>query len=248
MAERTRQILGAAAVPKSIRRLAVIPADAEIDLLTFRRAGPGGVRPYWMASESDPETFAEDVKFRGLHPMVARRLQMWRLKNFEIRPLPSPGEVHLFDCVARDMPSDRRLIAVAEIRDVTPLRDDDGRVGGPSGGRARPRRLPGCDPAGAGRAPRRSPPGVEPGPALRLARRGPAPGRGQRGGAPPDAAHRGPGHRTGRGQRAAGRSRHGRTGGDGHAAGVRARSRPDGAAHGTIRRSRCSRSTTTPAS
>ena len=128
MAERTRQILGAAEVPKSIRRLAVIPADAEIDLLTFRRAGPGGVRPYWMASESDPETFAEDVKFRGLHPMVARRLQMWRLKNFEIRPLPSPGEVHLFDCVARDTPSDRRLIAVAEIRDVTPLRDDDGRV------------------------------------------------------------------------------------------------------------------------
>ena len=33
--------------------------------------------------------FEEDVKFRGLHPMIARRLQMWRLSNFEITRLPS---------------------------------------------------------------------------------------------------------------------------------------------------------------
>ncbi len=125
---RLREALSAAGVPRAIRRVALIPADAEIDLLTFRRAGPGGVRPYWMASEPDPETFAEDIKFRGLHPMVARRLQMWRLKNFEITPRPAPGELHLFDCVARDTPSDRRLIAVAEVRDVTPVRDGHGRV------------------------------------------------------------------------------------------------------------------------
>ena len=103
MAERIRQLLGTAAVPKSIRRLAVIPADAEIDLLTFRRAGPGGVRPYWMASRVRPGDLRRGRRSSaGLHPMIARRLQMWRLKNFEIRPLPSPGEVHLFDCVARD--------------------------------------------------------------------------------------------------------------------------------------------------
>ena len=60
--------------------------------------------------------------------MIARRLQMWRLKNFEISPLRAPGELHLFDCVAREMESDRRLIAVAEVRDVTPVLDDDGSV------------------------------------------------------------------------------------------------------------------------
>ena len=128
LAEELRTLLATASVPKAIRRVALIPANAEIDLLTFRRAGPGGVRPYWMASEPDPETFAEDVKFRGLHPMVARRLQMWRLRNFEISPLRAPGELHLFDCIARDESSDRRLISVAEVRDVTPVRDDDGRV------------------------------------------------------------------------------------------------------------------------
>ena len=127
-AARLRKLLAAAALPGSIRRVAVIPSGADVDLLTFRRADVDGARPYWMASEPDPETFAEDIKFRGLHPMIARRLQMWRLKNFEIRPLRAPGEVHLFDCVARDTPSDERLIAVAEVRDLTPVRDDDGRV------------------------------------------------------------------------------------------------------------------------
>ena len=79
----------------------MIPSGADVDLLTFRRADGDGARPYWMASEPDPETFAEDIKFRDLHPMIARRLQMWRLTNFEIRPLSGRREVHLFDCVGR---------------------------------------------------------------------------------------------------------------------------------------------------
>ena len=53
---------------------------------------------------------------------------MWRLENFEISPLPATGDVHLFDCMARTGPSDRRLIAVAEVRDVTPVRDEHGNV------------------------------------------------------------------------------------------------------------------------
>ncbi len=120
--------LARAELPGSVRRIAIIPAGGDCDLVTFRRAGEGGERPYWMASEPDPETFAEDVKFRGLHPMIARRLQMWRLENFEIRQIPTPGEAHLFHCVARSNPSDERLVAVAEVRDVTPVRDETGRV------------------------------------------------------------------------------------------------------------------------
>jgi acetyl-CoA carboxylase carboxyltransferase component len=128
LAEHVRAALHSAEAPSSIRRIAVIPWGTGVDILTFRRAAADGTRPYWMASEPDPESFAEDVKFRGMHPMIARRLQMWRLKNFEIRPLPAPGEVHLFDCVARDNTADERLIAVAEVRDVTPVRDEHGRL------------------------------------------------------------------------------------------------------------------------
>ena len=88
-------------------------------------------RPYWMSGDgasADSATFEEDVKFRGLHPMIARRMQMWRLENFEIRRLPSADDVYLFDCVGRDNPSDERLVAVAEVRDLTPVRDEDGRA------------------------------------------------------------------------------------------------------------------------
>ncbi len=129
-------VLGTAQLPASVRRVSLIPAHPRttVPVLTFRRAGSSGVRPYWMEfdddvpSITDPATFEEDIKFRGLHPMIARRLQMWRLENFEISPLPAAGDVHLFDCVARVGASDRRLIAVAEVRDVTPVRDEDGNV------------------------------------------------------------------------------------------------------------------------
>ena len=124
--------LDAAHLPGSVRRVAVVGTDAgeATDVLTFRRPGDEGVRPYWMANgaPSDSVTFEEDVKFRRLHPMIARRVQMWRLENFEIRPLPTTGEVYLFDCVGRDNPSDERLVAVAEVRDLTPVRDEDGRA------------------------------------------------------------------------------------------------------------------------
>ena len=125
--------LDAADLPGSVRRVAVVGSDAggATAVLTFRRPDDEGIRPYWMAGDgavSDAGTFEEDVKFRGLHPMIARRVQMWRLENFEIRPLPAAGEVHLFDCVGRDNPSDERLVAVAEVRDLTPVRDEQGRA------------------------------------------------------------------------------------------------------------------------
>ena len=46
---------------------------------------------------------------RGLHPMIARRLNLWRLANFVIERLPAAPEVHLFRCVARENPADERL-------------------------------------------------------------------------------------------------------------------------------------------
>ncbi len=48
---------------------------------------------------------------RGLHPMVAERLGLWRLSGFELTRLPSPIDVHLFRAVGKKMPEDRRLMA-----------------------------------------------------------------------------------------------------------------------------------------
>ena len=182
--------------------------------LTFRRADDDGVRPYWMSAEpdedssaDDPARFEEDVKFRGLHPMIARRLQMWRLANFEISRLPAAGEVHLFDCVGRENPSDERLVAVAEVRDLTPVRDEHGRAV------ALPEvesLLVGCLDAirqALAERPHAAAARVEPGHALRLAAGRPAARRAERDRPPPGAAHRGPRPRAGRRQRAARRAR-----------------------------------------
>ena len=65
---------------------------------------------------------------RGLHPMMAHRLHLWRLSEFALERLPSAEDVYLFHGVARANPKDERLFALAEVRDLTPVRDDAGRV------------------------------------------------------------------------------------------------------------------------
>ncbi len=76
-----------------------------------------------------PAGFAEDSLLRNMHPMIAERLDLWRLSNFALRRLPSGAEdVYLFHAVARANRKDERLIAVAEVRDLTAARDSAGEI------------------------------------------------------------------------------------------------------------------------
>ncbi len=72
--------------------------------------------------------YEEERLSRGLHPMMAKRLHLWRLNNFKIERLPSAEDVYLFHGVAYQNPKDERLFAFAEVRDLTPVRDSNGRV------------------------------------------------------------------------------------------------------------------------
>jgi acetyl/propionyl-CoA carboxylase alpha subunit/acetyl-CoA carboxylase carboxyltransferase component len=73
--------------------------------------------------------FVEERLVRGLHPRIAERMQLDRLREFDLTRLSSlDEEVYLFRCVARTNPTDERLVALAQVRDLTPLRDDDGRI------------------------------------------------------------------------------------------------------------------------
>lgn len=89
---------------------------------------PGAAEPRLLAYRREGDALRDDPVARGLHPMIAERLQLWRLANFEVRRLPSAPEVVLLDCVARDNPSDQRLIVLAEVRDLTTVRNGGGRV------------------------------------------------------------------------------------------------------------------------
>ena len=72
--------------------------------------------------------YKEKKFYRGLHPMMGKRLQLWQLANFRIDRLPSVEDVYLLHAVARDNPKDERLFAFAEVRDLTPVRDEVGRI------------------------------------------------------------------------------------------------------------------------
>src|SRR5581483_8297317 len=71
----------------------------------------------------------EERLIRGMHPLTAQRLRLGRLTNFELTRLPSAyDDVQLLRCVAPNNPSDERLVAVAQVGDLTSLRDDEGRI------------------------------------------------------------------------------------------------------------------------
>jgi acetyl/propionyl-CoA carboxylase alpha subunit/acetyl-CoA carboxylase carboxyltransferase component len=72
--------------------------------------------------------FSEDPLYRNLHPMIAERLNLWRLSNFQLERLLSAEDIYLFHAVAHENAKDERLIALAEVRDLTPARDATGKI------------------------------------------------------------------------------------------------------------------------
>jgi acetyl/propionyl-CoA carboxylase alpha subunit/acetyl-CoA carboxylase carboxyltransferase component len=115
--------LAAAGFPRPVRRAAVVVATAAAGLsrgasqqhFTFR-GGPGA------------EEWAEDRRYRGVHPMLFERMHLSRLSKFDLERLPSVEDVYLYRGVAQGNPKDERLFAAANVRDLTPVRDASGRV------------------------------------------------------------------------------------------------------------------------
>jgi acetyl/propionyl-CoA carboxylase alpha subunit/acetyl-CoA carboxylase carboxyltransferase component len=70
--------------------------------------------------------FTEEMVYRNLHPMLAKRLDLWRLANFRLTRLPSAEDVYVFHGVAHENPKDHRLFALAEVRDLTVVPDAAG--------------------------------------------------------------------------------------------------------------------------
>ena len=102
-----------------VRRVAVgvVPDDTrEVGYFTFRPEPDG--------------TMAEDRPVRDVHPMVGRRLNLWRLRDFELTRLEAPEDVLLLHAVAAGNPQDQRLVALAQVRQLIVVRDDDGKVTG----------------------------------------------------------------------------------------------------------------------
>jgi acetyl/propionyl-CoA carboxylase alpha subunit/acetyl-CoA carboxylase carboxyltransferase component len=120
LARQVRRSVVAAHLPRAVRRVVVAVTGPGRGLgmsasqhLAYRRAG---------------DSFREEPLYRSLHPMMGERLQLWRLRNFRVRRLPSVEDVYVFHGMSRDNPKDERLFAIAEVRDLTPVRDAAGRL------------------------------------------------------------------------------------------------------------------------
>jgi acetyl-CoA carboxylase carboxyltransferase component/pyruvate/2-oxoglutarate dehydrogenase complex dihydrolipoamide acyltransferase (E2) component len=114
-----REVLSGLPFSLRVRRVAVVVSCGEGDVVqqvTFRPDpdGSGGV--------------VEDVLVRGLHPMVGRRLDLWRLRDFRITRIDAPDDILLYKCVAPENESDVRLVALAQVRELTIVRDRAGHV------------------------------------------------------------------------------------------------------------------------
>jgi acetyl/propionyl-CoA carboxylase alpha subunit len=119
--ERLRGVLASVGFPRTVRRIVVTctcsawQGGLGMHHFTFRPDGEGG--------------YGEEKIYRGLHPMMGKRLHLWRLGNFDIERLPTAAEdVFLFRGVARENPKDERLFGLAEVRDLTPIKDESGRI------------------------------------------------------------------------------------------------------------------------
>ena len=91
--------------------------DGDVETVTFRPSPDGS-------------GLAEERIIRGLHPLTAQRFQIWRLKEFDGERVPSAEDTYLLHVTAKGSPNDERFIAMAEVRDLTPLRDEMGEIVG----------------------------------------------------------------------------------------------------------------------
>ncbi|KAA0022487.1 ATP-binding protein [Antrihabitans cavernicola] len=117
LSDAIREKLAQHGAVRSWRRVTVTvlgAATTEVRQVTFRL----------VSAETALDSLVEDRIVRGMHPLTGQRLDMWRLKNFTGTPLPAAVDTYLYQLVAKDNPADERLIAMAEIRDVTVQRGE----------------------------------------------------------------------------------------------------------------------------
>ncbi|MEV4701783.1 carboxyl transferase domain-containing protein [Actinoplanes sp. NPDC049316] len=108
------------------------PRRLDVTVTMVDGLAPERFRTHHLTYRPRDGEFTEDRLYRNLHPMLAKRLDLWRLGNFRLERLRSAEDVYLFHGVAHDNPKDHRLFALAEVRDLRPARDAGGALRYPS--------------------------------------------------------------------------------------------------------------------
>jgi acetyl/propionyl-CoA carboxylase alpha subunit/acetyl-CoA carboxylase carboxyltransferase component len=108
--------------------LAAHPGVAKCGRVTVTMLGRG--LGQFTFRRDDDGAMTEEPVIRDMHPLLVHRFDLWRLKNFDATRLPAAAGTYLFKVAAKENRSDERLVALAEVRDVTPHLDKAGAVTG----------------------------------------------------------------------------------------------------------------------
>jgi acetyl/propionyl-CoA carboxylase alpha subunit/acetyl-CoA carboxylase carboxyltransferase component len=100
------------------------PIRRVIAWLTGDETGLGSTEQQGFTFRMREGGFHEELIYRGMHPMLSKRLFLWRLKDLDTERVESAEGVYLY----RVTGDDERLICLAEVRDLTPVRNAAGRV------------------------------------------------------------------------------------------------------------------------
>ncbi len=114
--EGLRRLLGTFETARPIRRVIVSVTGSETGL------GANELQAFTFRMGEDG--FREELIYRGMHSMLSKRLLLWRLKDLSTERVESAEDVNLYRVTGKD----ERLICLAEVRDLTPVRDAAGRV------------------------------------------------------------------------------------------------------------------------
>ncbi|ABF39471.1 Carbamoyl-phosphate synthase L chain, ATP-binding protein [Candidatus Koribacter versatilis Ellin345] len=104
------------------------PVQRIVIAVAARNGKPGNTEMQYFTYEPSGTGYQEVQLFRGVHPATGDRLHLWRLGNFNITRLPSIDDIFVMRAIAKSNSKDERLFAVAEVRDLTPIRDESGKI------------------------------------------------------------------------------------------------------------------------
>ncbi len=110
-----------------LERLTAISFVHDVRRVAIGVCCPGRAVSYFTLRPRDGALYEDDL-VRGLHPMVGRRLDLWRLRDFDITRIDAPEDVLLYHCIAKHNEADQRLVAMTQVRELTVVRDDDDHV------------------------------------------------------------------------------------------------------------------------
>ncbi|MBI5546440.1 MAG: hypothetical protein HY901_21365, partial [Deltaproteobacteria bacterium] len=109
------------------QRLAPLGADPRVERVCAMLIHAGPTVHYFTFWARDGK-LVEDEMVRGFHPTTGERLELWRLKNFKVKRVASCQDQYLFHLKARENERDERFIAVAEVRQLHPVRAATGHL------------------------------------------------------------------------------------------------------------------------